>query len=225
MKLLIIIPAYNEAQVIAQTIGDIQKKTVSIKPDILVVDDGSSDNTAQVAQSSGALLVRHPFNRGLGGAIATGLEFARRYNYDLALTFDADGQHDPSDIMPALQPILDKKADIVIGTRTQNLKQLPFDRRFLILASNALTFLLFHQTTSDSQSGFRAFSRRAIDSIKLKTDRMEVSSELFSEIRRLRLELAQVPIKVIYTPYSRSKGQKNTNAIHIIYKLILRLFR
>jgi len=227
MKTLIVVPAYNEQQVIGRTISAIKTATSTLgSRTILVIDDGSSDLTAQKAKQSGALVARHIINRGLGGALGTGLEYARISKFDIMVTFDADGQHDPSDIAKIIAPLTDGSADVVIGSRTKSSHgHMPWDRKLLIAMSNVLTELLFNQITSDSQSGFRAFNKQAITHIHIKTQRMEVSSEFFSEIRRLNLKMREVPIKVIYTDYSRSKGQSNTNALNILYKLVLRLFR
>lgn len=227
MKILIVVPAYNEEAVIFNVLKDIRQKTRGLQnKTILVIDDGSSDNTFHQAKKARVKVIRHLINRGLGGALGTGLEYARRHCFSLMVTLDADGQHDPSDIFQVIKPITNHQADVVIGSRTLSKHgRVPWDRRLLITASNNLTELFFGQITTDSQSGFRAFNQKAINHIRIKTDRMEVSSEFFSEIRRLRLRLTEVPIKVIYTQYSRRKGQSNLNAIHIIFKLILRLFR
>jgi hypothetical protein len=116
--------------------------------------------------------------------------------------------------------------DLVIGSRMlQGVLEMPSDRRLLNSLANALTFVLFGVTTTDSQSGFRAFNRKAIQAIALKTQRMEVSSEIFAEIKRLNLRFSEVPISVIYTDYSRQKGQQNSNKWSVGYKLMLRLFR
>lgn len=227
MKTLVCIPAYNEAQVIAQTLRDVKKQLKKhSNTDLIVVDDGSSDQTSQIVTKAKVKLLRHIVNRGLGGAIGTGLAYARQNHYDCFVTIDADGQHDPRDIAAVTQPVRTHKADVVIGTRTQSKHgQIPTDRKIIIALSNLLTLFLFGIFTSDSLSGFRAFNKKAIHSIRLITDRMEVSNEFFSEIKRANLKLIEVPIKIIYTPYSRAKGQSNANSIHVIFKLFLRLFR
>lgn len=228
MKLLIIIPAFNEAQVIKATIESLKPILRKTKADVIVVDDGSEDSTADKALGSNTKVkvLTHVLNRGLGGAIGTGLAYAKKYNYDYAVTFDADGQHHPSDLEKILKPLIAGEADVVIGSRYLNAKKdMPFDRQIILNLSNIFTFMLFGLYTTDSLSGFRAFNKYAIDHIVIKTDRMEVSNEFFSEIRRLKLRLIEVPIQVIYTQYSRVKGQSNSNALNIIYKLLLRLFR
>jgi UDP-N-acetylglucosamine---dolichyl-phosphate N-acetylglucosaminyltransferase len=223
MKQLVIIPAYNEARMI----GKVIKKMRLIQPaiDVLVVDDGSTDNTADMASQEGAVVVKHFLNRGLGGAIGTGLEYAKRHSYDLAVTFDADGQHAPKDLFACFNLLSQGNADVVVGNRFKGMNSIPTDRIVINFLANITTFMLFGVWTSDSQSGFRGFNRRAIEGIVLKTDRMEVSSEIFSEIARLGLRYSEMPIQVRYTTYSRYKGQKNSNAWPIFGRLVLRLFR
>lgn len=224
-KLLIIIPAFNEELQIASTIKGL-KKVISKQSKILVVDDGSGDHTASVARKAGAVVIRHVINRGLGGALGTGLAYAKNTGVKLAVTFDADGQHDPADLISVLRPLRGGLADVAIGSRTiKGWKKIPRDRKMILITSNWLTWLLFGIRTSDSLSGFRAFNRAAIDKIAIMTDQMEVSNEFFAEIRRHSLRLKEIPIKVIYSDYSLSKGQKNSNALVVGVKLLLRLFR
>ena len=227
MKRLVIIPAFNEGPVIFKTISSLKQELgKSAKFDIVVINDGSEDNTALQAAKAKVKILHHHLNRGLGGALGTGLEYAKRQGYDLAITFDADGQHHPSDVIKAVQPIEKNRADLVVGTRMKSKEgQMPIDRRVINLTSNIVTWVLFGIWTSDSQSGFRAFSKKAIDCIRIKTERMEVSSEIFSEVKKHRLKVTEVPIRVIYTTYSRSKGQDNLNAVNVLFKLLLRLFR
>lgn len=225
MKLLIIIPAFNEASVIHQVLTDVKQNLPDA--DILVIDDGSSDNTYQLSQKiSKVKVIRHVLNRGLGASIGTGLLYAKNHHYQIAVTIDADGQHDPQDILKVIQPIKNGTANIVVGSRLKsNHNNMPLDRKILNYLANLLTFILFGVHTTDSQSGFRAFDQTTIENINLKTERMEVSSEIFAEIKRLHLAYAEIPIKVIYSTYSRRKGQSNMNALAIIYRLMLRLFR
>lgn len=223
--IVVIIPAFNEAGVIKETIRGV----FSVLPKhstILVVDDGSTDQTGEIAYRSKAFVVRHPINRGLGGALGTGLCWAKMHGFNYAVTFDADGQHDPFDLKKILKPILSETTDVVIGSRViHGWSMIPFDRKLIITASNLLTWCLFGIFTTDSLSGLRAFNRKAIRQIQIKTDRMEVSNEFFCEIKRNKLRIKEIPIRVMYTDYSRSKGQKNTNALDVGSKLLLRLFR
>jgi glycosyltransferase involved in cell wall biosynthesis len=223
-KFLVIIPAFNEASVIGGTIQGVRRSLKKAK--ILVVNDGSSDTTGNEARKAGAIVINHPINRGLGGALGTGLYWAKERDIDCAVTFDADGQHDPEDIFKVSELICSGNADVVIGTRTKfGWGEIPWDRKIVLTLSNWLTWWLFGIKTTDSTSGLRAFSREAIEKIQIKTDQMEVSNEFFYEIKRCKLRLKEVPIKVMYTEYSRSKGQKNSNAFSVGVKLLLRLFR
>lgn len=227
-KLFVVLPAFNEAKVVGEVLGKVKKDLKEIKnfqSYLVVVDDGSYDETAEQARKAGAIVLRHLLNRGLGGALGTGLVYAQKNEADILVTMDSDGQHDSRDIMKALKPILLDKADVVIGSRLLGQKGMPWDRQVIARAGSIVTFLLFGILTSDSQSGFRVFNKKAIEHMEIKTQGMEVSSELFGEIEKHYLRFMEVPIRVIYTDYSRRKGQSNLNALQILLKLLLRLFR
>lgn len=221
-KILIAIPAYNEEEMIAKAIDDVR---VSGYANILVVNDGSSDATKQKAEEAGAMVVSHFKNCGLGVGIRTALKYAQKNSFDTLVTFDADCQHKAKDIARVIAPIVNNEADVVVGTRDLNDKHVPRMRRIILRLSNFYTWVLFGMLSHDSQSGFRAFSRVAIEKINLHGERMEVSSEIFTEIVRHRLKYKEVPITVIYTQYSLSKGQKNSNLFRVGFKLFLRLFK
>lgn len=226
MKAIIIIPAFNEAPVILKVIRSIPKRIKGIKKiETLLVDDGSTDDTKVLASNTNVHVSSHVINRGLGAAIKTGLEWARRHNFDVAVTFDGDGQHDAKDIARVISPILAKNADIVIGSRFKRNQKIPIDRLILNWFANIATFLLFGIFSTDSQSGLRAFSKKAIKLIDFKADRMEFSSEILLEAKKNSLKVVEIPIKAIYTPYSRSKGQKNTNAIPVFARHLVRFLR
>ncbi|OGG16165.1 hypothetical protein A3D05_04675 [Candidatus Gottesmanbacteria bacterium RIFCSPHIGHO2_02_FULL_40_24] len=227
MDLLIGIPAFNEETMIGKVLKSLPKRIPGIdRIDILVVDDGSSDRTAAVAKNSGALVLRHIINRGLGGALKTIFAYAGKYRYDLLVTIDADGQHHPADIVKILRPVIDNGKDVVIGTRWKNSLKKKFILRYLInQLANFYTFLLYGIETGDSQSGFRSFSGKAVKKINLSSDGMEVSSEFFREIYRHDLIYDEVPVKLIYTDYSQGKGQRLSNAPNVFFRQFLRLLR
>jgi len=226
MKILIGIPAYNEEQTVSSVIKSIPKKIDKInKIDIVVVNDGSKDATARVAESSKATILNHIINRGLGGALKTIFAYGKLLNYDIIVTFDADGQHDSRDLSCLIRPIVENKTDVVIGTRWKKNKNVPFSRLIVNKIANIITFLLFGVWSTDSQSGFRAFGKKAIQLINLQSDGMEVSSEFFREIFRNKLRYTEVPINTIYTNYSKSKGQKLSNAPNVFFQLLLKLLR
>ncbi|MDD5015272.1 MAG: glycosyltransferase family 2 protein [Atribacterota bacterium] len=223
LKAMVVIPAYNEEK----TIQGVIKGVKNYIKDIIVVDDGSTDHTSKLAQGEGVIVYRHIINRGLGGALATGIQGALLEGADIILTFDADGQHRAEDIPRIMKPIVEEAADIVIGSRLlDSHKNMPPSRRIANRIGNTITYALFGIKTTDSQSGLRCFNRKAAQSIDIKTNSMEVSSEIIKEIKAHNLKLAEVPIEVIYTDYSLSKGQSFFTGLKTVLKLIiLKLFR
>jgi glycosyltransferase involved in cell wall biosynthesis len=230
-KLIVVIPAYNEDPVIASTIAGIQAQLQepplnALSSEVIVVDDGSKDNTFKIAQQQeGVTVLKHTTNRGLGAALWTGFQAARQAGATLVVTFDADGQHNPQDLAQVLAPLLEDRADLAIGSRLLTKNSIPPERRLILWAANVLTWLLFGVWTTDSQSGLRALNQHALERIQLRTNRMEVSSEMFAEVKRLKLRVAEVPIEAIYTEYSRRKGQTVWNSFNNVYRLILRRVR
>lgn len=226
MKLVIIVPAYNEAQVIFKVLKDLPIKIPGIfQIEKIVINDGSTDGTLKEARKAKVKILNHIFNRGLGAAIKTGLDYAKQINADIAVTFDSDGQHNPKDINKIIKPIILNQADLVIGSRFKKRQKVPIDRFILNWFANLTTFILFGISSTDTQSGLRAFSKKAIDKINYRADKMEFSSEIFLEAKRHNLKIIEVPIQAIYTDYSRFKGQKNTNSIFVFSKFLVRLLR
>jgi len=226
VKLIIIVPVFNESAVIYKVLKSIPKKIRGVSElNVVVINDGSTDNSQFEVQRAGFPIVDHVINRGLGASIKTGMEYARVKKADVMVTFDGDGQHDPSDIQKIILPIIQKKTDLVIGSRFKKSKNVPLDRFFLNWFANLVTFLFYGVLTTDSQSGLRAFSQKALNLIDFKGERMDFSSEILLEAKRNNLKIAEVPIKAIYTEYSRKKGQKNSNAIPTFARFLVRLLR
>jgi glycosyltransferase involved in cell wall biosynthesis len=218
----VVIPAYNEARTIEGVIRGLMARGLLC---IIVVDDGSIDRTGELAGQQGAQVVRHILNRGLGGALGTGLRAALRLKPEIIVTCDADGQHDPDDIRQLLGPIEQGEADVVIGSRMLNPAGMPWSRRLANWVANLATYFLFGVRTTDSQSGLRAFSRDAAEQIRIMSNGMEVSSEIIVEIVRSGLRLKEVPVRPIYTQYSLSKGQSLNVGLHTLTKLLLARIR
>jgi glycosyltransferase involved in cell wall biosynthesis len=217
-KLVAVIPAYNEAG----HVGNVVRAVKALADDVVVVDDGSSDGTSVEARAAGAHVYRHLVNRGLGGSVATGLRAALRLGADVIVTLDGDGQHVAAEIVDVAAPVLRGEADFVIGSRMLDPKGMPLVRRLANCLANVCTWILFGVRVSDSQSGFRAFSRKVAESIDIRTSRMEVSSEIVAEVTHRGFRIVEVPITVIYTHYSLSKGQSFKVGLQTLAKLILR---
>ncbi|MCK4967862.1 MAG: glycosyltransferase family 2 protein [Candidatus Aenigmarchaeota archaeon] len=198
-----IIPAYNEQSMIVEVIGSLKDYV----DQIIVINDASIDQTERLACSTGAMVINHLINRGLGASLKTGITLALEQGADIIITFDADGQLQATDIPKLIQPIIEQQADVVIGSRAQYRKSMPRSRRFYNWVANLITYLFFNHWVSDSQSGLRAFSKLAAQKINLATDRMEISSEIIGKIKQEQLRLKEISIKPIYTSYSLSKGQ------------------
>ena len=226
VKIVIVVPVFNESAVIYKVLKAIPKKIKGVsKIGVIVVNDGSTDKSQFEVERAGFITVNHVINRGLGAAIKTGMAYARAKKADIMVTFDGDGQHDPFDIQKIILPIIQKKADLVLGSRFKKLKKAPIDRYFLNWFANFITLLLYGVATTDSQSGLRAFSKKALNVIDFKGERMDFSSEILLEAKRNNLRIAEVPIRAIYTEYSRKKGQSNLNAIPTFARFLVRLLR
>ncbi len=227
MKLAVVIPAYNEAKMIGRVIRAIPKNLPQLgRPIIIVVDDGSTDQTASVARRARAMVLRHLLNRGKGVALSTGFKAAKVLRASVVVTIDADGQHDPREIAALTRPVLQRQADIVIGSRLLIKNgRMPLERLLANKLSNILTKLLAKIAVTDSQSGFRAFSGRALAALDLSSRGFEVETEMLMQAKTKRLQIAEVPIKTIYTAYSQSKGQHFTHGIAMTFRLVARALR
>ena len=218
-KILIVIPAYNEEKMIGKVIFDIKKEGYK---NIVVVDDGSEDKTADLAKKEGATVLRHILNRGKGAAVKTGLEYAKSKKADIVVTFDGDGQHNPKDIKKMIKKINDGY-EVVLGSRFLNKKnKMPLFNRLANFFANFLVFLVYEFWTSESQSGFRAYSKKVLNLIDISSDRYEFDSEVIREIACHKLKVTEVSIDVFYTSYSLSKKQKQNfiNGIKTLIKII-----
>jgi len=222
-KIFIVIPAYNEETVIQDVIREIKNEGYD---NIIVVDDGSKDRTCEKAKEiNGITVLRHKINRGKGAAAKTGIEAAKLMEADIIITIDGDGQHDPKDIENLINPITKKNFDVVLGTRLKNPDGMPFHKKIHNWIANIITWYLFGLWVTDSQSGFRAYSKKAADLINTRYDRYEYDSEVIREIYIYKLKFKEVPIKVRYTEYSKSKLEKQNifNGFKTLYKMFWKL--
>jgi glycosyltransferase involved in cell wall biosynthesis len=219
-KIYIVIPVFNEAPVIQDTIAEIKKAGYE---NIIVVDDGSSDRSYQRARKMGVVVLRLALNRGKGAAVKTGIEAAKILGADIVVTIDGDGQHNPEDIEKMIKLIEDKKCDVVLGTRLKNPQGMPWYKIIANHVGNFFTWLIYGLWVTDSQSGFRAYSKKAIDLIDTQTDRYEYDSEVIREIGRHNLKYVEVSIEVLYTEYSMGKVNKQgiKNGIKTLIKMLI----
>jgi len=194
-RVVVVIPAYNEERLIGSVVLRAQK----LADKIIVVDDGSIDSTAEIAEMAGATVVRHERNQGKGVALNTGFSYARKLQPDMTITLDADGQHLPEEIVRLVEPILDGTADIVVGSRyLQNTSNVPTHRIWGHRLFNMMTEQVSGVELSDSQSGFRAFSNHALHAITFKSKSFSVESEMQFLAFERRLNIVEVPITVHY---------------------------
>ena len=221
----VVIPAHNEGAVIASVLARIPRRIDAMSVIPIVVDDGSRDNTGAIAREYGATVVRHLTNLGAGAATITGLKAAQALDADIIVTMDADGQHDPGEIESLVRCLVEGSFDVVIGSRILTPNGMPPTRIAANLLLNAVTYVVYGKIVSDSQSGFKVFSRSALDLLDLRSTGYEICSEIVGEIYRKKLRYKSVPIKAVYTKYSQAKGQHFLNGVNLILGLLVRLMR
>ncbi|MBZ5857453.1 glycosyltransferase family 2 protein [Flavihumibacter profundi] len=223
-QLYIIIPAYNEQGMLNEVIKNIRQVTAA---HIIVVDDGSRDPLYVDQDFKSVNLLRHYVNLGQGAALATGIQYALQLGADMVVTFDADGQHDPKDIAAITEPVKSDQADIVFGSRFMGTKnQVPVLKRILIAMARTFHWLLTGYRMTDAHNGLRAMNRKAATVIRITENRMAHATEILFEIKRHKLRWKEVPVNIVYTPYSQKKGQSPANSIRIFFDVVLhKLFR
>jgi glycosyltransferase involved in cell wall biosynthesis len=218
-KVIAVIPAYEEGPRVGTVVDDVRGHVDTV----VVVDDGSTDDTATIAREHGASVVRHVVNRGAGAAVATGIHRALELGARVIVTVDADGQHRGADIPVVVRPVLEDEADVVIGSRfLGGIDDMPLMKR---IGNHGLTWLtraLYGVPLTDSQSGFRALNRRAAELFELRVDRYGFCSEMVGEVARNRLRLVEVPIHSCYLDPGKGTGVADGFAIAL--DLLLRRF-
>jgi len=199
-KIIAAIPCFNEERCIGSVVIKVKKFVDSV----IVIDDGSTDATAEIAAEAGAAIHQHGQNRGYGAAIRSAFAKGRQLEADVLVILDGDGQHDPSDIPNLVKPLLEGEADVVVGSRFLGEgKRPPFHRRLGQRVLTAATNLGSGQALSDSQSGFRAYSSKALKELSLAESGMSASSEIQFAIGKSGLRVAEVPIDVSYAGKTR----------------------
>jgi glycosyltransferase involved in cell wall biosynthesis len=225
-KVCLVIPAYNEGPMIYDVVRDLKRTFKASKYDvsIVVVDDGSKDDTAANARRADAHVIRHIINTGSGGATATGLSYAQQNGFEIAATLDGDGQHHPEDVLKGIDLMAKGEHDLLIGSRLIDSQGMSLVKRVGNQGLSFITYALFGVRVTDSQSGLRVFSQRTLNDLKWKTSGYEFCSEMLWRAKQRHLRIGEYPIKAIYTDYSQSKGQNNWNGFNIVTTLIRRRF-
>ena len=222
MKTFAVIPAWNEATRVGEVVKSIQMHVDGV----IVVDDGSKDGTFAEAQAAGAIALRHALNRGQGAALKTGTEAALLLGADVIIHVDADGQHEPEVIHALMEPIREKRADVVFGSRFLGIDPsgMPLFRRLYFPVARLFNVYLLgvSKRVTDPQSGARAMTADAASRIAFHQDTAAHCSEILRSVTRSDLQWLEVPIHVRYTPETMRKGQKFSEAFRIIWHLLIR---
>jgi polyprenyl-phospho-N-acetylgalactosaminyl synthase len=222
--IFVIVPAYNEGEMLQSAIRQLSKGGYSI----VVVDDGSSVNQQSYFQYDPVYFIRHKINLGQGAALETGTVFALDKGAKYIVHFDADGQHRTEDIPALLQTILNDDCDVVFGSRflTKAPVEIPFIKKLLIITGRYINYLFTGLLLSDAHNGLRAMNRMAAEKIRIRENRMSHASEILFLVKKYKLRFREVAVTIIYTDYSKEKGQSSWNSIRIFFDLILhKLFK
>jgi glycosyltransferase involved in cell wall biosynthesis len=219
VRILVCIPAFNEAK----TIEDIVMKSKKHADGVIVYDDGSTDNTYDLAKSSGATVIKSPKNTGYGAAIRALFQAAKDQNADIMVTLDSDGQHNPDQIPVLIEPLLKQGVDIVIGSRFLNRndkERVPRYRSFGIKTITKLTQTASYGGITDAQSGFRAYNKNALSKINLFEDGMAVSIEILLRAKEKNLLTTEVPITINYDVKDTSTHNPISHGVGVLYSVL-----
>ena len=216
----LVVPVYNEATVIADVVREARKTF----PNVVCVDDGSKDSSADEARLGGAHLVRHPVNLGQGAALQTGIEYARSQpGAQYFATFDADGQHRVEDVERMVQRLRDEPLDIVVGTRFHGDEgDIPWLKRVVLKTVVFLSPTLRKLKLTDAHNGLRVFNKTVADGMNITLNGMGHASQIVEMIAHKGWRVAEEPVTILYTEYSMAKGQSLINGVNILFDTVLR---
>lgn len=218
-QVIIVIPSYNEGDRVIKVVNNVLSEGFSR---VIIVDDGSEDNSMTIIKGLPVTVLHHPINRGAGAATETGLEYCRRFlEYDAIVTIDADTQHDAGDIRQMVNEHFSQQADITIGDRLSgSANVIPGSVRFFNSLANLTTLLLSFRRIKDSQSGFKVLSRKAVELIRFEHDNYEFCTELFVKAVKYHLKVIHVPVRVYYPVELKRKGQNLSSGIRTFVNLL-----
>jgi glycosyltransferase involved in cell wall biosynthesis len=216
----VVVPLYNEATVITDVVRGIRE----VFPQVVCVDDGSTDGSAVAARKGGAVVVQHPVNLGQGAALQTGISYAcRDPEMQYVVTFDADGQHQVSDAIAMVDKLRAGDIDVVFGSRFLDSRTKPSAaKRALLRAAVVYTNMTTKMKLTDAHNGLRAMNRSVAERLDIRQNRMAHASEIVEQIGTAGFRYAEHPVHIIYTDYSRSKGQSMLNSVNIVTEMFFK---
>ena len=217
---VVVVPVFSEAPVIASVIDELSQYF----PNIYCIDDGSPDGSGDIAKKSGAHVVWHPMNFGQGAALQTGIE-AGLENPDIKyfVTFDGDGQHSPVDALEMVRTLRAQEFDVVFGSRFLDERtELTLAKRVVLKLAVSYTNALTGLKLTDAHNGLRAFNRNVASGINLSHNGMAHATEIVNQISKGNFRYCERPVHIVYTDYSKAKGQSLWNSVNILFDLILR---
>lgn len=211
---------YNEATVVGSVIEDLRR----VFPHVVCVDDGSRDGSQDVARAAGAVVVQHPINLGQGAALQTGIDYALSDpGMTSIVTFDADGQHRVADAQAMVARLEAGEADIVLGSRfLDDRTQISKAKRLVLKTAAIQSRLATGMNLTDAHNGLRAMNRDVASRLHLTQNRMAHASELVNQLAVMKPRWVEHPVEIIYTDYSKSKGQSLLNSVNILAELFFR---
>lgn len=223
-KVFIVVPAFNEGGIIREVVTGLS----GLNYNVVLVDDGSDIPVISLLTGLPIHYLRHPVNLGQGAALQTGIEYALSKNAEYIVTFDADGQHQIADVSKLLEPLINNEADIVLGSRFASgaNHNMPAGRKILLQIGRRINYLLTGLLLTDAHNGLRAMNRKAAALIKITENRMAHATELLTQIKKHKLRYKEIPVTIVYTEYSKNKGQTAWDSFRIFFDLLLnKIFR
>lgn len=213
-------PMFNEATVV----GEVIKGLLPSFPNVVCVDDGSSDESVAVAREAGAVVVEHPFNLGQGAALQTGFEYALQDpELEAVITFDADSQHRVEDASAMLERLRSGEAEVVLGSRfLDNRTKISPLKRLVLRTAAIQSSLSTGLELTDAHNGLRVIGASVVKRLHLAQNRMAHASELIQQLAQIKPRIVEHPVEIVYTEYSKSKGQSLLNGVNILADLFFR---